>query len=176
MVHRRLSDGDLDYDRDRLGCPGGREPRARSHAQGHVDRPGGRKCVLAYDHRGSGTRDIRVSAPMPVHGQSLGMSGGGQDGQRYKQQSHGFSSVDGDSVALRLQQMQQARRASHLLSALQSSCISADGGHPVVSVMVCSLLAACVDGGVKVQVATNWAAAHQRREFPMRSHVWTNFR
>lgn len=134
MVHRRLADGDLDYDRDRLGCPDGRKPRARSHARGHVDRPGGRKRVLAYDHRGSGARDTRVSAPIPVHGQPLGMSGGGQDGQRYKQRYHGFSSVDGDSAALRLQQMQQARRASHLLKALQSSCISADGGHPVGSV------------------------------------------
>lgn len=62
---------------------------------------------------GSGARDIRVSAPLPVHGQPLGMSGGGQSSQRYKQQSHGFSSVDGDSAALRLQQRQQARCVAH---------------------------------------------------------------
>ena len=79
MVHRRLSDGDLNYDRDRLGCPGGREPRARSHAHGHVDHLGGRKRVLPYDHRGSGARDIRVGAPVPVHGQPLRL---GRLGQR----------------------------------------------------------------------------------------------
>ena len=79
MVHRRLPDGDLDYDRDRLRYRSSREPRPRSHAHGHVDRPGGWERVLPYDHRGSGAWDVRVGAPMPVHGHLLRLGRLGQN-------------------------------------------------------------------------------------------------